>query len=1093
MAITSVSVGSLAEIFDLPEGTAVSLSGVAAATGLSTSTLANFQGSFWDPFLILSTGIATQVTGANVAGNQGTDLGAGGSSGDTVILSFVIPKPANARAFTFDFVFLSEEFPEYVGSQFNDFLSVTVNGVQAALDTNGRQIEVNNNFFTDEYSPVGTFFDGQTPPLRVNVPIDPAAATVEVVIQLSDVGDGIYDSAAFLKSFQFLEPQIVYLEFDEAFLEFQSFLWFGGFNLPASGLGAAARQQIVDAANKIYDGYLIEFTSVKPTEGDYSTIHVGGSMSDVPAKLRGGYIGLAEQIDEGNEDKSDVAFVLLEEIFELGYGLDLVGQVVAHEAGHILGLRHVAGPLQLMYPYADTSAILIGGDQPLANSDGNGGLAFAGGRQDTRAELERNLGLENSVKLITAESFTEKIKKFFDFDFQSSVPKLYDAKAVVATSDGLIIDVVDLGTIGRGSSANIVVPATEGDHVILLGKSTPGGGYDTFVAPDGLTTFSTSNLTEEAILESLGVSVSQLGSSPLRVVTAAPNGNLTLRGTVETSIVSLSEIGAGEGSDSLRGTAGSDTLPGLAGDDRIAGLGAGDELFGNDGDDRLDGGRGADVLEGGTGDDTYLVDTSADRVIEGSGGGVDTIRSSVGLTLPAFVEKIVLTGSASIDATGNSLANVIVGNGRANTLAGGAGKDTLQGNGGNDVLKGASGDDTLNGGAGADDMAGGLGRDRYVVDSADDTIVEAASAGIDTVQSSIGYSLRPNLENLVLTGTSAVRAIGNGADNDITGNAAGNILDGRGGADIMSGGGGNDTYIADDRGDRAVERSPNGGIDLVESKVGFTLGAFIEHLTLTGNGSIKGVGNGRSNTIIGNGGANELRGGGGADVLKGGAGADSMYGGDGDDSYYVTGNGDRAVETRSTGGIDTVYSTVGFALGTHFENLELTGNSAIDGTGTAVANDIVGNSAVNLLTGGGGADSLKGRGGDDLLRGGPGNDSLNGGDGKDVLKGGGGADLFQFEAVPAAASLDHIRDFETGIDLIGLNNAFFKGIGDFGFRPSCFVVGAAAADADDRIVYDPATGTLYYDRDGSGNGSAVAFAVLDNKPATLTAFDFLVI
>jgi serralysin len=57
---------------------------------------------------------------------------------------------------------------------------------------------------------------------------------------------------------------------------------------------------------------------------------------------------------------------------------------------------------------------------------------------------------------------------------------------------------------------------------------------------------------------------------------------------------------------------------------------------------------------------------------------------------------------------------------------------------------------------------------------------------------------------------------------------------------------------------------------------------------------------------------------------------------------------------------------------------------------------------------------------------------------------------------------------------------------------NAFVSGAAAADANDRIIYNAATGQLFYDADGNGAGAAVLFATLDGKPP-VTAADFLVI
>ena len=71
-----------------------------------------------------------------------------------------------------------------------------------------------------------------------------------------------------------------------------------------------------------------------------------------------------------------------------------------------------------------------------------------------------------------------------------------------------------------------------------------------------------------------------------------------------------------------------------------------------------------------------------------------------------------------------------------------------------------------------------------------------------------------------------------------------------------------------------VIEAAGAGTDLVMASIGYTLGANVEYLTLTGSAAINGTGNDLSNMITGNGAGNFLMGGLGADTLTGGLGAD---------------------------------------------------------------------------------------------------------------------------------------------------------------------------------------------------------------------------
>ena len=256
--------------------------------------------------------------------------------------------------------------------------------------------------------------------------------------------------------------------------------------------------------------------------------------------------------------------------------------------------------------------------------------------------------------------------------------------------------------------------------------------------------------------------------------------NLTLTG-------SGANTGSGNELDNvLTGNGAANTLRGYAGDDSLDGKGGNDTLIGGEGNDTLNGGSGSDQMHGGAGDDLYIVDNVNDAVVELADEGTDTIQASVTYTLGANVENLTLTGSGANTGSGNELDNVLIGNSAANTLRGYAGDDYLDGKGGNDT------------------MIGGQGNDTYVVGSTGDVVTELADEGVDTVISTVTYTLGANVENLTLTGTGTINGTGNALANRLTGNSKNNslsglagddVLEGMEGTDTLTGGLGNDTYL----------------------------------------------------------------------------------------------------------------------------------------------------------------------------------------------------------------------------------------------------------------------------------------------------------
>lgn len=199
------------------------------------------------------------------------------------------------------------------------------------------------------------------------------------------------------------------------------------------------------------------------------------------------------------------------------------------------------------------------------------------------------------------------------------------------------------------------------------------------------------------------------------------------------------------------------------------------------------------------------------------------------------------------------------------------------------------------------------------------------------------------------------------------GDSGDNVMDGTKDGDDMRGLAGNDTYTVNHSGDKVVEQAGEGDDDHVKAYITYTLAGNVEHLTLMGTKVINGYGNSSNNLLIGNAANNVLKGQGGNDTFRGGAGADTLEGGDGDDTYYVSSARDIVVEKTNLGlgGIDTVFSSVDYALSSAVETLILTG-SAISAKGnTGSGNNLIGNELNNILDGLSGEDRMEGGLGND--------------------------------------------------------------------------------------------------------------------------------
>jgi len=144
-------------------------------------------------------------------------------------------------------------------------------------------------------------------------------------------------------------------------------------------------------------------------------------------------------------------------------------------------------------------------------------------------------------------------------------------------------------------------------------------------------------------------------------------------------------------------------------------------------------------------------------------------------------------------------------------------------------------------------------------------------------------------------------------------------------------------------------------------------------------------------------------------------------------------------------------------------------------------NKILGTADSNTLIAGAGADSISGLAGNDILSGGAGNDTLVGGAGSDVLTGGEGADRFVFDSlVKAGGDVDTVTDFASGSDTIALAGSVFTALrGDSDLSDNLWVTTSTnPATARSNLVFDPQSGVLSYDPDGSGPANSIAICTL---------------
>ncbi|QZD90472.1 M10 family metallopeptidase C-terminal domain-containing protein [Qipengyuania aurantiaca] len=383
-----------------------------------------------------------------------------------------------------------------------------------------------------------------------------------------------------------------------------------------------------------------------------------------------------------------------------------------------------------------------------------------------------------------------------------------------------------------------------------------------------------------------------------------------------------------------------------------------------------------------------------------------------------------------------------------------------------------TGDDTY----GFNSTAGDL-YDASLTTGAAYTIVD--SAGVDTLdysqhtQNQLITLIEGRLMNVgglignvsIAQGTVIENAIGGMGDDYVRGNNIANTLHGGLGNDTVRGLSGDDRV---DGGEGDDWLFGNNGNDTLSAAAGLNrmFGAAGDDVLIGGSGFDKLFGGAGNDALFGGSGRDLLMSWDGNNYMDGGNGSDVIVGGNGNDTLIGGADDHGWDKLRGGAGDDILISGMG--------NDNLQGGAGDDWMDAGGANDFLnGKAGIDTMFGGSGNDVLFGGDGNDILDGGRGNDRLKGGAGDDLLTGGAGADSFIMDK---EVGVDTITDFISGVDLIELWRPAFTEVRFGTLWKSAFALGTEAADAGDRIIYDEATGNIWYDADGTGVVEKVLFA-----------------
>jgi Ca2+-binding RTX toxin-like protein len=1036
------------------------------SSGIYSGALNTIAGiSPTDTGVILSTGRATDFTNSSGTTNTnvlaGTSTNTAGIDGDAdlnavagvstfdgaILTADFIPA---GEWLTMQFVFSSEEYPEYVNGGVNDAFGVWVNGafvpvtvsVLGNVSIDSVNDGVNQNLYIDNTADqFNTEMDGFTIVMSIKVRVNPGEVNT-IKIGIADGGDAVWDSNLLIMG-DSVQTVVLAMD-DQVNVNANSIRTFDILANDASEAGSLTITQI--NGQNIVPGEAITL----PT-GQQVRLNSDGTITVFANGVLGEQV-LTYTVTDGI--RTDIGYVTIntvavatpdgivsgtsgDDLIDADYLGDPDGDRVDNNDG--IGVQGTTGDADLIYAGAGNDTVFSGaGNDIVYGGTGNDSI-FTGTGNDTV------YGGDGSD---TIYGGTGNDVLFGD------------------AGDDVIDGGADNDTISGGAGNDTIIGGLGSDT--LFG----GGDRDTFVMSDEFgqdSIFGGEGGDDHDVIDGSGL----IGDTTVSF-TANEAGTLISGGNSAT-FTQIEEIRTGAGNDTIDAsvTTGGVTVAAGAGNDTIFGGLGSDLIYGGDGNDTITFGAGADTVYGGTGSDTFLLrpDFGGSHIDGGAGdhdvidmtqlkngvrvvftgpgaGTITDLLTGEAMTFMNIAHLILTEYDDIVDATlddgstyietrggddtltasenggiyddeangpngqGNDIftggagndtfwmgteADIAYGEGGDDRIHGQEGDDSLFGGDGNDSLYGGSGDDILDGGSGNDTLFGGADRDTFALADNDSVDASATTGGV-TVDTGAGDdSIIGGAGNDTITAGTGADLIEAGAGDDII------HLGSDSEADLIrfSDGHGNDTITGldapIDNGDGTFT-----GVDTLDvSNLTDANGAVVNTAGVTvsddGNGNaVLTFPNGESLTLIGIAPATannpawlQALGIPAPDFIVEGTEGDDLI----DGSYLGDPEGDLVdAGDNQTGTNDDVIEGRG-------------GNDVIfSGAGN---DSVYGGDDNDTVYGGIGDDTLFGDAGDDQLYGGEGDDILDGGEGDDTLTGGEGNDLF----VWTGQGNDTITDF----------------------------------------------------------------------------------